>query len=324
MIKCGKCGKRYDYDKYNGICPSCGRYNRKDSAVLESELHDKYDQDPAHTVRAHEQVHEKNYDSYRHTTDSKRGAGEDFWSADKNPQKHRLAGILIGIIIVIALFVVGLTMEFLSFDDGEESVIFGFFNGLEDSDDGLFLNILEMMDGYSEDTEDTAFIDEYDETSAVYGGIAMEYAYMDELGTALDDVDWEESYYIEISDEDRSQMEDLEKDYSGGSFYLVTMRFENGLQEDFDLTSVSETDVIFSDCGGSGWSDVGLLMFYSYWENMEAGEEGYLECLIFIPDEVAELAEEEGCIELDIEYTTIQDGETYVNTYEFLSYYPDY
>lgn len=27
LIRCGKCGKMYDYDKYNGICHNCARYN---------------------------------------------------------------------------------------------------------------------------------------------------------------------------------------------------------------------------------------------------------------------------------------------------------
>jgi hypothetical protein len=28
MVKCSSCGKRFDYDKYYGICPKCGSYNR--------------------------------------------------------------------------------------------------------------------------------------------------------------------------------------------------------------------------------------------------------------------------------------------------------
>ena len=31
LIKCSKCGKMYDYEKYSGICPKCARYNRPDS-----------------------------------------------------------------------------------------------------------------------------------------------------------------------------------------------------------------------------------------------------------------------------------------------------
>lgn len=44
LIRCGKCGKMYDYDKCNGICPKCSRYNRPDSREdMEQSLHDKYD-----------------------------------------------------------------------------------------------------------------------------------------------------------------------------------------------------------------------------------------------------------------------------------------
>lgn len=29
-IKCGRCGKRFDYEKYYGICPKCSAFNRKE------------------------------------------------------------------------------------------------------------------------------------------------------------------------------------------------------------------------------------------------------------------------------------------------------
>ena len=44
LIKCSKCGKMYDYEKYSGICPKCARYNRPDSREdMEQDLHERYD-----------------------------------------------------------------------------------------------------------------------------------------------------------------------------------------------------------------------------------------------------------------------------------------
>lgn len=31
IIKCEKCGKTFDYDKYYGLCPKCGRYNKQNN-----------------------------------------------------------------------------------------------------------------------------------------------------------------------------------------------------------------------------------------------------------------------------------------------------
>ncbi len=67
MIRCSKCGKLYDYDKYNGICPACARYNRADSAQMEQELHERYDSIPnAHAAEEHrKEVHRRNQGSGR-------------------------------------------------------------------------------------------------------------------------------------------------------------------------------------------------------------------------------------------------------------------
>ena len=44
LVNCSKCKKIYDYDKYNGICPKCARYNSSATSAQEhKEYHDKYD-----------------------------------------------------------------------------------------------------------------------------------------------------------------------------------------------------------------------------------------------------------------------------------------
>lgn len=37
-VKCAKCGKRYDWEEHEGVCPGCCMYNRKESA---EEIHQK-------------------------------------------------------------------------------------------------------------------------------------------------------------------------------------------------------------------------------------------------------------------------------------------
>lgn len=50
MAKCFSCGKSFDYEKYYGICPKCGAYNRENTAREEhQELHEKYDTTEQHT-----------------------------------------------------------------------------------------------------------------------------------------------------------------------------------------------------------------------------------------------------------------------------------
>ncbi len=44
MAKCVNCGKNFDYEKYYGICPKCGTYNREESPQEEHRaLHERYD-----------------------------------------------------------------------------------------------------------------------------------------------------------------------------------------------------------------------------------------------------------------------------------------
>jgi len=61
LVTCSKCRKIYDYDKYNGICPKCARYNKETSAAQDhQEYHDRYDGGYSHTAQdAHHSYHQK-------------------------------------------------------------------------------------------------------------------------------------------------------------------------------------------------------------------------------------------------------------------------
>lgn len=63
LITCSKCKKIYDYEKYNGICPKCARYNRKISSAQEhQEYHDKYDGGYSHTTQDDHHSFHQRYD----------------------------------------------------------------------------------------------------------------------------------------------------------------------------------------------------------------------------------------------------------------------
>lgn len=69
LIKCVKCGKTYDAEKYFGICPKCGRYNREENASEKEhqEMHNRYDDGYSHTEEdGHHRFHEAYDNSYRH------------------------------------------------------------------------------------------------------------------------------------------------------------------------------------------------------------------------------------------------------------------
>ena len=63
LVTCEKCKKIYDYDKYNGICPKCARYNRENSSAQEHQDYlNKYDGGYNHTEQDDHHSYHQKYD----------------------------------------------------------------------------------------------------------------------------------------------------------------------------------------------------------------------------------------------------------------------
>lgn len=76
VIKCSKCGKLYDYEKYSGICPKCARYNKETSAAEDhQEYHNKYDGGYSHNEQDDHYSYHQRYDD------------------NKNPHRGQLDGV---------------------------------------------------------------------------------------------------------------------------------------------------------------------------------------------------------------------------------------
>jgi len=100
LVTCSKCKKIYDYDKYNGICPKCARYNKETSAAQEhQEYHDKYDGGYSHTAQDDHHSYHQKYDDNKNPHDRKLGGVQ-------NKTTKIVLGIILGI-IVLNLFITG-------------------------------------------------------------------------------------------------------------------------------------------------------------------------------------------------------------------------
>lgn len=66
LVTCEKCKKVYDYEKYNGICPKCARYNRESTSAQEhQEYHNKYDGGYSHNAKDDHHSYHQRYDTNR-------------------------------------------------------------------------------------------------------------------------------------------------------------------------------------------------------------------------------------------------------------------
>lgn len=251
MIRCGKCGKLYDYDKYNGICPVCARYNRADSADLEQKLHRQYDSTPnVHSAEAHREVHRRNGE--------RTGRG----------RKRKAAAVCIIVIALAVVFVLLPVARYL-----EE----GRFSNLD-------FNVNRVKDAGADDS---------DVRYEVHTGKAsVEYAWVQYAGKQIGDIDWG-ALSVTFNDGDEEDLAAISDDGSG-SYYLVTLELQNTTDADLNMTAVQEEDVTFFL---DQRSIPCLKVFYGYFDVIEwGGNYGYLDCLIYLPDEWAYEYEPDGCM----------------------------
>lgn len=206
MIKCGKCGKVYDYERYNGICPVCARYNRKDSdAAQHKRLHEQYDR--------HTQVH-KTEDLYRAPVyASKSEKKTSFVNTSGRKSKAKTSKNAVGKASVAGVFIAVIA--------GLISVAGGIYDEVKDSfptggiEENSDLNELDMP-------ESTNDIDE----------LGIEAAYSFYLGTDISRENLEN--FVEISDGDEEALQMISQE-EGEVYYVITLQMDNYLGQDIRL-----------------------------------------------------------------------------------------
>ena len=90
-ITCTSCHKKFDNDKYYGICPKCGAFNNLHFGGNDAHgrLHEMYDDKNAHSDYAkHEQFHKKYDNTTNHAKVSTAGmSGSSIYSEELNKSK---------------------------------------------------------------------------------------------------------------------------------------------------------------------------------------------------------------------------------------------
>ena len=91
-VTCISCHKKFDNDKYYGICPKCGAFNKLHLGVDEHErYHQMYDDDKnAHSEQAvHEQYHERYDNTTSHAKVSTAGMeGSSLYAEELNKKRN--------------------------------------------------------------------------------------------------------------------------------------------------------------------------------------------------------------------------------------------
>ncbi|MGN0506087.1 MAG: hypothetical protein ACI4FZ_05960 [Lachnospiraceae bacterium] len=111
IIKCTKCGKMYDDEKYYGICPKCGRYNKAENQGEQEHqaLHDKYDGGYEHTEEEnHHRFHNEYDSSYQHAEVQESSVPQE----NSGPQQSRPMNKLLKILLIIFLLQFGIRILF--------------------------------------------------------------------------------------------------------------------------------------------------------------------------------------------------------------------
>ena len=100
LVTCEKCKKIYDYDKYNGICPKCARYNRESTSAREhQEYHNKYDGGYSHTAQDDHHSYHQRYDENKNPHNGQLKTGKIHM--DKKSKK--VLGVFLGLTILFFL-----------------------------------------------------------------------------------------------------------------------------------------------------------------------------------------------------------------------------
>ena len=126
-ITCKNCHKKFDNEKYYGICPKCGAFNRLHVSEEEHmNYHNMYDGGDTHSeYEKHEKLHEM-YDNT--TSHTKVSTGNEVGNGNKRTKAGMDKGRIVAIIIFIFWFVFlffGIIYSFISSTIHFGSIYFG-------------------------------------------------------------------------------------------------------------------------------------------------------------------------------------------------------
>ncbi len=322
MLQCGKCGKIYSYDKFNGICPACGRYNRENSASLERDLHRRYDRDNSHSADYHARVHNRNYDNTSHSTGESRRSDDatarnaayrrmnqqsqqtganGFWGAnpsrsgsaadsqrrepDPFSTRPRQTKSTRDVMKANSKTGGGFVL-FRLLPILVFLLVFFSFVSNNVGDFGLFLD--NTLVWYEE------FLDSINVESSD-NCISIEEVYLEYLGIDLSHIEWSDFEYGYYVDED--EVAALEADDGTGAYYLLSVEICNfgGALPYFD--EIREGDVCFfsEDPDGEYYETNSLLNFHTNHSAYSTDLRGYINyernvlvCILYLPDGLIE------------------------------------
>ena len=274
LIRCGKCGKMYDYEKCSGICPKCARYNRPDSREeMEQDMHERYDtkRDPRqhdwYRAGAEDFGQRIDHTSYQNTyshqerTDSRR-TGE---------RKKRKAPVVAIVLIVIAVAVAVVIAA--------GATLFSTIrNEIQD----------QFTDGWDTDYDNWAQEEEQIEPE-YQNRIYVEYSWADYVGDSMKDIDWDD-YYVDVTTTEQKELESLTPQ-DGYVYYIVSLDIQNNLSDTYDLSQVSGEDLsVWSEDedGTETYYTVEKVFTVTYPE-IESEDSGYVDLLVSVPEDLEEL-----------------------------------